>query len=444
MLIRIEREEFHTPAPEVERACVELVEVISPRTNAGGYTPVEQLFAALVREHGISLEIAADATARRFYARTVGVRARRAFRAQVNAACPQVTLRPAVSDPAQRRADEQFSVRVLRLRGPEYLPLRVLREQEVISDRAPQADPLLGVLAARRSALKARTQAANQLHALVVTAPDALRSRLRRLSRARLIATAAAFRPRLPLTTPMAAAQLALKSLAMRHQQLTAEIEVLEAQLEALVAQAAPDLVAVKGIGIDIAATLLATAGDNPDRLRHESAFAHLCGVAPIPASSGKTERHRLNRGGDRDANRALYLLAIGRMGWDPATRVYVERRTVEGLSKPEIIRCLKRYIARQLYPLLTRTPALPPPVHQPLPPVAPVERDGSLGEPSTVFSSRGAAVTRRGGAQRSRPRSGLDRRVGTESPHPLSSRRTQPEPPEDPTPKCLTTYTSI
>jgi transposase len=275
--------------------------------------------------------------------------------------------------------------------------------------------------AARRSALKARTQAANQLHALVVTAPEALRSQLRKLSRPRLVTTAAAFRPRLPVTSPTLATQLALKSLAVRYQQLSTEIELLEAQLERLVAQTAPDLVAVKGIGIDIAATLLATAGDNPDRLRHERAFAHLCGVAPIPASSGKTHRHRLNRGGDRDANRALYLLAIGRMGWDPATRAYVERRTAEGLSKPEIIRCLKRYIARQLYPLLTRTPALTPLVQQPAPPVTPVERDGSLAEPSTVSSSRGAAVTRRGGAQRSRPRSGLDRRVGTESPRPFA-----------------------
>ena len=135
------------------------------------------------------------------------------------------------------------------------------------------------VQAARRSALKARTQAANQLHALVVTAPDALRSKLRRLSRPRLVATAAGFRPRLPLTTPTAATQLALKSLAVRYQQLTTEIELLEAQLEMLVAQAAPDLVALKGVGIDIAATLLATAGDNPDRLRHESAFLLTCAV---------------------------------------------------------------------------------------------------------------------------------------------------------------------
>ena len=116
---------------------------------------------------------------------------------------------------------------------------------------------------------------------------------------------------------------------------------------------------AVKGIGTDIATTRLAAAGDNPDRLRCEGAFAHLCGVAAIPGSSGKTNRHPLNRGGDRDANRALYLLAVGRMGWDPATRAYVERRTTEGLSKKEILRCLKRYIARELYPLLAGNSAL-------------------------------------------------------------------------------------
>jgi hypothetical protein len=104
---------------------------------------------------------------------------------------------------------------------------------------------------------------------------------------------------------------------------------------------------------------LLTAAGDNPDRLRCEGAFAHLYGVAPTPASSGKTNHHRLNRGGDRDANRALYLLAVGRTGWDPATRTYVERRTTEGLSKKENIRCLNRYIARELYPLLAHNPAL-------------------------------------------------------------------------------------
>src|ERR687885_1684717 len=236
---------------------------------------------------------------------------------------------------------------------------------------------------ARRSAVKARTQAANQLRALLVTAPEPMRHQLRRMSLAQLVSTAAAFRPTTPLPSPLAATKLDLKSMAVRHQQLSAEIEALDRHLAILVAEAAPALLTAKGMGTHTAAALLLAAGDNPERLRTESAFAHLCGVAPIPASSGKTNRHRLNRGGDRDANRALYLLAVGRMGWDPATRAYVERRTTEGLSKPEIIRCLKRYIARQLYPLLAKAPALPPLVQQPTPPAPLVERDGSLGEPS-------------------------------------------------------------
>jgi transposase len=112
----------------------------------------------------------------------------------------------------------------------------------------------------------------------------------------------------------------------------------------------------VHGIGIDTAATLLVAAGDNPDRLRSEAAWAHLCGVAPIEASSGKVTRFRLNRGGDRQANSALWQIVITRMSSDPRTRAYVERRTKEGLAKGEIIRVLKRYVAREVYPLLTRT----------------------------------------------------------------------------------------
>jgi transposase len=215
----------------------------------------------------------------------------------------------------------------------------------------------------RRSAMKARTQAANQLHALVVTAPDELRARLRALPLAELVRIAAAFRPvrtGTALATPWAATKLALKGLAVRYRQLSAEIDALDAHLEQLVGTAAPELIAVKGVGTDIAGALLVAAGDNPDRLHSEAAFASLCGVAPIPASSGKTHRHRLSRGGDRDANRALYLLALGRMGWDPATRTYVTRRTAAGLSKPEIIRCLKRYLAREIYRLLVKPPASP------------------------------------------------------------------------------------
>ena len=135
---------------------------------------------------------------------------------------------------------------------------------------------------------------------------------------------------------------LPLKSLAGRYQQLSAKIATLDGQLAQLVATAAPALLAVKGVGPETAGALLVAAGDNPDRLRSEGAFARLCGVAPLPASSGRTTRHRLNRGGDRDANRALYLLVLGRMNWDPRTRDYVARRTAEGLSKPEIIRLLR------------------------------------------------------------------------------------------------------
>jgi transposase len=149
-----------------------------------------------------------------------------------------------------------------------------------------------------------------QVHAVVITAPDELRARLRALPLAELVWIAAAFRPLrtgAALATPMAAAKLALKGLAIRYRQLSAEIHALDVHLEQLVAVAAPELVAVKGVGTDIAGALLVAAGDNPDRLHSEAAFASLCGVAPIPASSGKTNRHRLSRGGDRDANRALY-----------------------------------------------------------------------------------------------------------------------------------------
>ena len=112
----------------------------------------------------------------------------------------------------------------------------------------------------------------------------------------------------------------------------------------------------LSGVGTDVAGQLLVTAGDNPQRLRSEAAFAMLCGAAPLPASSGRTHRHRLNRGGDRQANAALYRIVLCRLRWDPRTRAYAQRRTTEGMSKPEIIRCLKRYIAREIYTILIPT----------------------------------------------------------------------------------------
>jgi transposase len=208
--------------------------------------------------------------------------------------------------------------------------------------------------AARRSAIKARTQAANQLQALRVTAPEQLRNRLRGLSTKELVSVAARFRLAGGPSDVPAATKFALRSVARRYGALSAEIAELDAQLDRLVAQVAPELVALPGIGTDSAATLLIVAGDNPQkRLGSEASFASLCGVSPIEASSGKVVRHRLNRGGNREANRALYMICLARMRRDRRTKEYVARRTQEGKSKREIIRCLKRYVAREVYRVL-------------------------------------------------------------------------------------------
>ena len=207
--------------------------------------------------------------------------------------------------------------------------------------------------AARRSAIKARTQAANQLQALRVTAPEEMRHRLRTLSTKELVCVAARFRLGDDPRDVPTATKFALRSVARRHEALSEEIGELEVHLDRLVAQVAPELVSLPGIGTDNAATLLVVAGDNPQRLRSEASFASLCGVAPIEASSGKVVRHRLNRGGNREANRALYMICLARMRRDLRTQEYVARRTQEGKSKREIIRCLKRYVAREAYHVL-------------------------------------------------------------------------------------------
>jgi transposase len=207
--------------------------------------------------------------------------------------------------------------------------------------------------AARRSAMKARTQAANQLQGLRVTAPDELLKRLRGLSTKELVSVATRFRIGDDLRDVPSATKFALRSVARRYEALSEEIAELEAHLDRLVAQVAPELVSLAGIGTDHAATLLMVAGDNPQRLRSEASFASLCGVSPIEASSGKVVRHRLNRGGNREANRALYMICLARMRRDRRTKEYVARRTQEGKSKREIIRCLKRYVAREVYRVL-------------------------------------------------------------------------------------------
>ena len=226
--------------------------------------------------------------------------------------------------------------------------------------REGQVEMIRVLRVARRGAMKARVAAAEQLYGVLYSAPEELRAPLLGLKTKALVGACAAMRPG-PLISTTAATKAALRVLARRWQQLQTELTQLDAQLQELVAAVAPALVALPGVGVDTAGQLLVTAGDNPQRLRGEAAFAHLCGVAPIPASSGRTDRHRLNRGGDRHANNALWRIALVRMRCHPPTRAYVQRRTKQGLSKLDIMRCLKRYIAREVYHHLTDPPASTP-----------------------------------------------------------------------------------
>ena len=209
---------------------------------------------------------------------------------------------------------------------------------------------------ARRGAVKARTASINQLRSLLITAPARLREQLAALGTAELITTCARLRPGADLTDPQAAHKKALRDTARRWQHLHAEATEHEQAIAALVRTACPALLQLPGCGPITAAQLLISAGDNPERMHSEGAFAHLTGSAPIPASSGQTRRHRLSRGGDRQANNALHMIAVTRLGHDQRTRAYAERRTTEGLSKKDIIRCLKRYIAREAFKAITST----------------------------------------------------------------------------------------
>jgi transposase len=213
-------------------------------------------------------------------------------------------------------------------------------------------EAIRALMVAKRSARNERTQAINQARALILTGPDELRARFAGHRAAALAAGIAVLRPR-PGDAAEYAVRIALRELGRRAEFLDAQIDRLDELIVPLVTVRAPGLLSLYGVGPDTAAMLLVAAGDRPERLRSEAAWAHMCGVAPIPASSGKTRRHRLNRGGDREANYALWRIVITRMSAHPATRAYVERRAKEGLSKKEIIRCLKRYVAREVYPYL-------------------------------------------------------------------------------------------
>jgi transposase len=203
---------------------------------------------------------------------------------------------------------------------------------------------------ARTSVVRARAKAYNALQDLLVTAPAVLREQLAGLYKHRLIHACEQLPEPETLTTPIDAVTVAIKSLAARCRELDTEAARLERHIDTITASAAPELRAIYGVGPDTAATLLTALGDNPGRIRSDAAFAKLCGVSPLEASSGKTIRHRLNRGGNHDANRALHVILVVRLRRHQPTRHYMARRIAEGKSKNEVMRCVKRYIAREVF----------------------------------------------------------------------------------------------
>ena len=210
-------------------------------------------------------------------------------------------------------------------------------------------EAIRALMVAKRSARSERVQTINQARALILTGPDDLRTRFARHTAAGLVSGLAPLRPR-PGDVAGYATRIALRELGRRAEFPGAQLERLDELIAPLAAARAPSLLALHGVGPDTAALLLVAAGDHPERLRSEAAWAHLCAVVPIPASSGKVTRHRLNPGGDRQANHALWRIVPTRMSAHPPALIHVERRTKEGLPEKEIIRCLKRYVAREVY----------------------------------------------------------------------------------------------
>ena len=212
------------------------------------------------------------------------------------------------------------------------------------------------LLVARRSARQQRIQTLNQLRHLVFCAPEQIRVRFKDRYKTGLVTEAAKMKPRMGSDPILFTTNIVIRDLARRIQGFNREMKQIDRALLALVTDTAPSLLELHGVGVDTAASLLVTAGDNPQRLRSEASWAHLCGVTPVSASSGKVTRHRLNRGGDRNANSALYRIVLTRMSSHDETRRYVARRRAEGLSSREVMRCLKRYVARQVFKELPRT----------------------------------------------------------------------------------------
>ena len=251
------------------------------------------------------------------------------------------------SDPIDAYAAAQQA-----LAEPDTLPLAKTSDGPVEQIRV--------LMAVRRSAMKARVAAYRQITSLLITAPDQLRGRWADLVGDALIDQIAATRPGIATDNVTTATGQALRRLARRHQSLTTEITEIDAELRTLVTATAPAMLVTKGFGVVTSSTLLIAAGDNPDRLRTEASFAALCGTAPIPASSGKTPRYRLNRGGDRQANWALHQVALVRLATDPRTKAYAARLRTAGKSTKDVLRCLKRAIARESWHLLVHPAHVP------------------------------------------------------------------------------------
>jgi transposase len=238
------------------------------------------------------------------------------------------------------------------------------RARSTPKSRDGLAEAIRSLEVVHHSAVKDRTRAINQFKSLLVSAPEPLRDALRPLGFADQLARARRLGDGRGDVVEREA-RWALKELARRIVFLCEQTDRLEVRIGELGAQASPALMGLSGVGPHVAAQLLAAAGDNPERMHSEAAFAKLCGACPIPASSGKTNRHRLNRGGDRRANNALFTVVLVRMRHDSATRAYVARRTAEGKSRKEIMRCLKRFVAREVFQALTNPPADLPTGHE-------------------------------------------------------------------------------
>ncbi|WP_406048291.1 IS110 family transposase [Kribbella sp. NBC_00889] len=226
--------------------------------------------------------------------------------------------------------------------------------------KTEQVEAIRALHIVRRSAVKARTAAMNQIHHMLITAPVVLREKYRPLRDQPLVDALAGCRPAHHRDSIVRAVLTALKALAQRHRFLSRQVAELDQQLKDLTRAANPHLLSLRGVGPATAAQLLVTAGANPDRLRSESSFAALCGAAPVPASSGKTTRYRLSRGGDRAANHALHTIALVRMTCDPRTRDYVRAHRAKGRDTAEILRRLKRALAREIFRSLTQGQAAP------------------------------------------------------------------------------------